>query len=236
LGNCRVENGKYAVLIKGQQVRVSEETHNLSNCNLEAGSVIRIYRQAPTEEGADLLVPRTPKRKKSPVMETKEVQAPKPVVVQAKESVVEVPSVEEAASEDELTEQVLIPSEVEQAVATAQQLGGDYAPMVAIALAGIAVLGGKKAWSFYSERAEQRHEIQMKKLEMEQSSSNEDGQSPPACQAVHASLKAEVSAMQTKLGLVEKKLLFVDDFDPEDLERRVKKLSKNVKALQEEIE
>ena len=80
------------------------------------------------------------------------------------------------------------------------------------------------------------YKVQMKKLEMEQNSSNEDGQSPPACQAVHASLKAEVSAMQTKLGLVEKKLLFVDDFDPEDLERRVKKLSKNVKALQEEIE
>ena len=42
MGNCRVEGGKYAVLIKGQRVRVSEETHNLSNCNLEAGSVIRI--------------------------------------------------------------------------------------------------------------------------------------------------------------------------------------------------
>jgi predicted component of type VI protein secretion system len=42
--------------------------------------------------------------------------------------------------------------------------------------------------------------------------------------------------MQKKVGLMEKKLLIMDDFDPEDLERKVKKLTKSVKSIREELE
>ncbi len=221
MGACEVKSGNYAILLEGSNVRVDQKTHSIKDCLIDTGSVIRIYSRTPTEQEADLLDPGRP----APV-ETKEMP----------EETKELVETEEPPAEEEVSEQILVPSEIEQAVVTANELSGDYGPILAVVMAGIAVMGGKKAWSFYSQKAEQRHEMEMKKLEMEQKSSNSDGQSPPACQAVHAKLEAEVSAMQKKVGLMEKRLLVMDDFDPEDLERKVKKLTKSVKSIREELE
>tara|TARA_Y100001970_G_scaffold9907_1_gene11700 strand:- start:4147 stop:4815 length:669 start_codon:yes stop_codon:yes gene_type:complete len=221
VGACEVKSGNYAILLEGSNVRVDQKTHSIKDCLIDTGSVIRIYSRTPTEQEADLLDPGRP----APV-ETKEMP----------EETKELVETEEPPAEEEVSEQILVPSEIEQAVVTANELSGDYGPILAVVMAGIAVMGGKKAWSFYSQKAEQRHEMEMKKLEMEQKSSNSDGQSPPACQAVHAKLEAEVSAMQKKVGLMEKRLLVMDDFDPEDLERKVKKLTKSVKSIREELE
>lgn len=221
MGACEVKSGNYAILLEGSNVRVDQKTHLIKDCLIDTGSVIRIYSRTPTEQEADLLDPGRP----APV-ETKEMP----------EETKELVEIEEPPAEEEVSEQILVPSEIEQAVVTANELSGDYGPILAVVMAGIAVMGGKKAWSFYSQKAEQRHEMEMKKLEMEQKSSNSDGQSPPACQAVHAKLEAEVSAMQKKVGLMEKRLLVMDDFDPEDLERKVKKLTKSVKSIREELE
>ena len=221
MGACEVRSGNYAILLENSNVRVDRKTHSIKDCLIDTGSVIRIYSRTPTEQEADLLDPGSP----APV-EIKEMPE------EAKELV----EIEEPLAEEEVSEQILVPSEIEQAVVTANELGGEYAPILAVVMAGIAVMGGKKAWSFYSQKAEQRHEMEMKRLEMEQKSNNSDGQSPPACQAVHAKLEAEVSAMQKKVGLMEKKLLIMDDFDPEDLERKVKKLTKSVKSIREELE
>ena len=218
---CEVKSGNYAILLEGSNVRVDQKTHSIKDCLIDTGSVIRIYSRTPTEQEADLLDPGRP----APV-ETKEMP----------EETKELVEIEEPPAEEEVSEQILVPSEIEQAVVTANELSGDYGPILAVVMAGIAVMGGMKAWSFYSQKAEQRHEMEMKKLEMEQKSSNSDGQSPPACQAVHAKLEAEVSAMQKKVGLMEKRLLVMDDFDPEDLERKVKKLTKSVKSIREELE
>jgi hypothetical protein len=218
---CEVRSGNYAILLENSNVRVDQKTHSIKDCLIDTGSVIRIYSRTPTEQEADLLDPGRP----APV-ETKEMP----------EETKELVEIEEPLAEEEVSEQILIPSEIEQAVVTANELGGDYGPILAVVMAGIAVMGGKKAWSFYSQKAEQRHEMEMKRMEMEQKSNNNDGQSPPACQAVHAKLEAEVSAMQKKVGLMEKKLLIMDDFDPEDLERKVKKLTKSVKSIREELE
>ena len=218
---CEVKSGNYAILLEGSNVRVDQKTHSIKDCLIDTGSVIRVYSRTPTEQEADLLDPGRP----APV-ETKEMP----------EETKELVEIEEPLAEEEVSEQILVPSEIEQAVVTANELGGEYAPILAVVMAGIAVMGGKKAWSFYSQKAEQRHEMEMKRLEMEQKSNNSDGQSPPACQAVHAKLEAEVSAMQKKVGLMEKKLLIMDDFDPEDLERKVKKLTKSVKSIREELE
>ncbi len=218
---CEVKSGNYAILLEGSNVRVDQKTHSIKDCLIDTGSVIRVYSRTPTEQEADLLDPGRP----APV-ETKEMP----------EETKELVEIEEPLAEEEVSEQILVPSEIEQAVVTANELGGEYAPILAVVMAGIAVMGGKKAWSFYSQKAEQRHEMEMKRMEMEQKSNNNDGQSPPACQAVHAKLEAEVSAMQKKVGLMEKKLLIMDDFDPEDLERKVKKLTKSVKSIREELE
>ena len=229
---CEVKSGNYAILLENSKVRVDQKTHAIDDCLIGTGSVIRIYSNTPTAGEADRLDPGRPKAK-AKKSKVEQDMSEKTEEQQPTQELVEVESV---PLEETVSEQILVPSEIEQAVATANELGGDYGPVLAVVLAGIAVMGGKKAWSFYSQKAEQRHEMEMKKLEMEQKSSNSDGQSPPACQAVHAKLEAEVSAMQTKVGLMEKKLLVMDDFDPEDLERKVKKLNKAVKSIREQID
>jgi hypothetical protein len=206
--DCTVKGGKYAVLLKDNNVRVSEETHSLTGCKLEDGSVIRIYTELPTEEEADRLVPENPRSLK--VEEEEQV-----------ETVAEIP----------------VSAEIEQVTDAATQLGGEYAPIVAVVLALLAVLGGKKAWSFYSERAEQKHEIELKKLEMQRDMAGAGAVSPPPCQAIHAKLEAEVAEAKAKVGLLEKRLLVLgDDFDPEDMERQLRRLQKAVKFLQEDGE
>ena len=229
---CEVKSGNYAILLENSNVRVDQKTHAIDDCLIGTGSVIRIYSNTPTAGEADRLDPGRPKAK-AKKSKVEQDMSEKTEEQQPTQELVEVESV---PLEETVSEQILVPSEIEQAVATANELGGDYGPVLAVVLAGMAVMGGKKAWSFYSQKAEQRHEMEMKKLEMEQKSSNSDGQSPPACQAVHAKLEAEVSAMQTKVGLMEKKLLVMDDFDPEDLERKVKKLNKAVKSIREQID
>ena len=229
---CEVKSGNYAILLENSSVRVDQKTHAIDDCLIGTGSVIRIYSNTPTAGEADRLDPGRPKAK-AKKSKVEQDMSEKTEEQQPTQELVEVESV---PLEETVSEQILVPSEIEQAVATANELGGDYGPVLAVVLAGMAVMGGKKAWSFYSQKAEQRHEMEMKKLEMEQKSSNSDGQSPPACQAVHAKLEAEVSAMQTKVGLMEKKLLVMDDFDPEDLERKVKKLNKAVKSIREQID
>jgi len=229
---CEVKSGNYAILLENSNVRVDQKTHAIDDCLIGTGSVIRIYSNTPTAGEADRLDPGRPKAK-AKKSKVEQDMSEKTEEQQPTQELVEVESV---PLEETVSEQILVPSEIEQAVATANELGGDYGPVLAVVLAGMAVMGGKKAWSFYSQKAEQRHEMEMKKLEMEQKSSNSDGQSPPACQAVHAKLEAEVSAMQKKVGLMEKKLLVMDDFDPEDLERKVKKLNKAVKSIREQID
>ena len=229
---CEVKSGNYAILLENSKVRVDQKTHAIDDCLIGTGSVIRIYSNTPTAGEADRLDPGRPKAK----AKKSKVEQDMSEKTEEKQPTQELVEVESVPLEETVSEQILVPSEIEQAVATANELGGDYGPVLAVVLAGIAVMGGKKAWSFYSQKAEQRHEMEMKKLEMEQKSSNNDGQSPPACQAVHAKLEAEVSAMQTKVGLMEKKLLVMDDFDPEDLERKVKKLNKAVKSIREQID
>ena len=229
---CEVKSGNYAILLENSSVRVDQKTHAIDDCLIGTGSVIRIYSKTPTEGEADRLDPGRPKAE----AKKGKVEQDMPEKTEEQQPTQELVEVESVPLEETVSEQILVPSEIEQAVATANELGGDYGPVLAVVLAGMAVMGGKKAWSFYSQKAEQRHEMEMKKLEMEQKSSNNDGQSPPACQAVHAKLEAEVSATQKKVGLMEKKLLVMDDFDPEDLERKVKKLNKAVKSIREQID
>ena len=151
MGACEVRSGNYAILLENSNVRVDRKTHSIKDCLIDTGSVIRIYSRTPTEREADLLDPGSP----APV-EVKEMPE------EAKELV----EIEEPLAEEEVSEQILVPSEIEQAVVTANELGGEYGPILAVVMAGIAVMGGKKAWSFYSQKAEQRHEMEMKRLEM----------------------------------------------------------------------
>lgn len=132
----------------------------------------------------------------------------------------------------ELSEMVGVSQDITAAADAAKSLGGDYAPMVAIALTGMAVAGGSKAWSFYRERAEQKHEQEMQKLKMEAQSQGMEGEQPPPCKVATAKMQAEVDALKSKIGSIEKKTSMISaDFDGEDVERQIKRMKKRIDEL-----
>jgi len=125
--------------------------------------------------------------------------------------------------------------DVTAAADAAAKLGGDYAPLVAIVLAAIAVLGGSKAWSFYKERSAQQHELAMKQLELNAQAQVPTVQ-PPPCQAAQAKVEAQLSEhasqlaeLQKKQAAAERKAASLPDVDVGELDERVAKLEKAAK-------
>jgi hypothetical protein len=136
------------------------------------------------------------------------------------------------AAVNDLVESVGVSQDITAAADAAKSLGGDYAPMVAIALAGMAVAGGSKAWNFYRERAEQKHEQEMQKLKMEAQSQGMEGEQPPPCKAASAKMQAELDDVKAKLSAVQKKTSMISaDFDGEDVERQIKRMKKRIDEL-----
>ena len=137
-----------------------------------------------------------------------------------------------APAVSDLVESVGVSQDITAAADAAKSLGGDYAPMVALALAGMAVAGGSKAWSYYRDRAEQKHEQEMQKLKIEAQSKGLEGEPPPACQAANQKIQAEVDALKSKIGSIEKKTSMISaDFDGEDVERQIKRMKKRIDEL-----
>jgi hypothetical protein len=158
-------------------------------------------------------------------------ETPKPDVTPKPEST-EVKTFDPGPDPPELSEMVGVSQDITAAADAAKSLGGDYAPMVAVALAGMAVAGGSKAWSFYRERAEQKHEQEMQKLKMEAQSQGMEGEQPPPCKVATAKMQAEVDALKTKIGSIEKKTSMISaDFDGEDVERQIKRMKKRIDEL-----
>ena len=201
--DCTLKQGSRAILLDGGEVRYQRETHKIQDCSLESGSTIRIYTEAPSEREADRLLT---KRK---VKEMEEEQI-------------------------ETVEEIPVSAEIEQATSVASDIGGEYAPVLAVVLALLAVLGGKKAWSFYSERAEQKHELELKKLEIQRDMAGAGSAPPPSCQTVYTKIEASLEETRAKVASLEKRLIVLgDDFDSEDMERKVKRLQKAVRDLQD---
>ena len=196
------------------------------DCELKLGETIRIYDEdilekenkvmsAPVETAAVPVATPEPTPEPEPVVEAKPAPAPVP----------------------ELTETVGVSQDITAAADAAKSLGGDYAPMVAIALAGMAVAGGSKAWNFYRDRAEQKHEQEMKKLEIEAQSKGMDGQQPPPCAAKSTAMQAEIDGLKAKIAGIEKKTASISaDFDGDDVERQVKRMKKRIDELFEIVE
>ncbi len=201
--DCTLKTGSRAILLDGGEVRYQRETHKIHDCSLESGSTIRIYTEAPSEREADRLLT---KRKVEP-MEEEQI---------------------------ETVEEIPVSAEIEQATSVASDIGGEYAPVLAVVLALLAVLGGKKAWSFYSERAEQKHELELKKLEIQRDMAGAGSAPPPSCQTVYTKIEASLEETRAKVASLEKRLIVLgDDFDSEDMERKVKRLQKAVRDLQD---
>jgi len=103
-----------------------------------------------------------------------------------------------------------------------------------IILALIAVVGGGAAWKTYQKFSEQRHEQAMKKMDIDAKAQGLAGAQPPPCQVKQVEVDAKLAAFETRIAATEKKSAALSaDFDGDDIERRVKKLEKVVKALGE---
>jgi|TARA_E500000305_G_scaffold88585_1_gene75368 hypothetical protein len=197
-----------------------------TDCELKIGSSIRIYDETPTEEETKPVANETKTEKPAPAPEPVEQPAPAPTPAPEPTETVAAPAV------SDLVESVGVSQDITAAADAAKSLGGDYAPMVAIALAGMAVAGGSKAWSYYRDRAEQKHEQEMQKLKIEAQSQGMEGEQPPPCQAANQKIQAEVDALKSKLSAVQKKTSMISaDFDGEDVERQIKRMKKRIDEL-----
>lgn len=134
----------------------------------------------------------------------------------------------------QLSETLGVASDITAAADAAQALGGEHAPVVAVALAGMAVAGGSKAFKLYRDWAEQKHEREMKRLEIEAQNQGLEGEQPPPCAVKSAAMQAEIDGLKTKLAGIEKKTASISaDFDGEDVERQVKRMKKRVDEIDE---
>lgn len=111
-----------------------------------------------------------------------------------------------------------------------QQLGAEN-PMLAIALAGIAVLGGGAAWKQWGKMSEQKHEQAMKQMELQASAqANAPTVQPPPCQAADAATQARISALEGRLAKAEQASSSLSVGLSDEMEERIAKLEKAVKA------
>jgi hypothetical protein len=108
-----------------------------------------------------------------------------------------------------------------------QAIGAEN-PMLALALAAIAVLGGGAAWKQWGKMSEQKHEQAMKQLELQASAqASVPTVQPPPCQAADAATQAKLAALEARMAKAEKASLSFEG--GEDLDEKIEGMVK--KAL-----
>ena len=112
--------------------------------------------------------------------------------------------------------------------AVTQQGGGDT--NLSMLLAILAVVGGGAAWKFYTQYSEQKHEQKMKQMELDAKTAGLAGASPPPCQTAQAEMKAEIESLKTKVNST---AALLEDVDIDFYARKIKKLDKRLKKLEE---
>lgn len=121
-------------------------------------------------------------------------------------------------------------ADVSAAADAAASLGGDYAPLVGLALAAMAILGGKQAWSFYKERSERQHELEMTKLKMQAQDPNSR---PHPCKNAQLDIDKRFEELENKINKIERKSVSLDTEDIEDMMRKVRKLERAMRDSDE---
>ena len=107
------------------------------------------------------------------------------------------------------------------------------ANMITVALAVVGVAGGGAAWKFYQSHSKNKHEEAMKRLEIEEQRSQKQDDQHQACNASRMALEAKVATLTAKVEELSSKgsgsSFDLGDFDPEELEQRLKKLEESLK-------
>lgn len=130
-----------------------------------------------------------------------------------------------AAAHETVVEQPVAPAFDPMAVAQAN-------PMLAFALAALAVVGGGAGFKLWTKMSEQRHETRLKELELEAQKAGLNGAQPPPCQAKQTETDAKMAVLEARMGKMEKTSGGLPDgFDGEELEKRVAKLEAAMKRM-----
>jgi uncharacterized protein HemX len=138
------------------------------------------------------------------------------------------------------TEQPATPSAADLG-ALAQQTGGN--PILTIALAAIAVLGGGAAWKHWQKVSEQKHEQAMEDKRLAAQEKGLSGAQPIPCQTVTkvqaeaiTKLSEAVAAHDARIGAVEKKSKSMSaDFDGDEATERLEKAEKAIRDLRKTL-
>lgn len=191
-------------------------------CDLASGAVLTLH------DGASSAHPEVHPMDTPAPTPTAPVESPTPAPVESPASA-PVPAPAPVAT-TEHTEQASTPSADELGKLVNTSGGGT----TGIVLAVLAVVGGGAAWKTYQRISEQKHEQNMKKLELDAKMAGLGGAQPPPCAVKQTEVDAKLSAFDARLAAAEKKSATLSaDFDADDVERRIKKLEKAVKAMNE---
>ena len=238
--DCHYKSGDVIIIREGDELSPLKNP----DCIIEQGVTIRFYVTEPVEEPAidteeenkKNIVPNNEvseqfsnSKKEVPKMEPVQqqdqpIQQPQQEAPQAAPVVVAAPQpVQTVATTTAAPE---APFDVNQLITSTGGGGG-----VAVILAILTIVGGGAAWKFYQKFAEQKHEQEMKKLELQANAQGLNGAQPPPCQAANAAIEAKLAAIEGKIASVEKKTSsFSAGFDAEDVEERIVKLEKKLKS------
>jgi uncharacterized protein HemX len=105
-------------------------------------------------------------------------------------------------------------------------------PMLALALAVLAVVGGGAGFKLWTKMSEQKHEQKLKEMELQSQAQGLGGAQPPPCQAKQAEMDAKLAALESRVAKAERTSLAMgDDFDPDDIQKRIIMLERTMKRI-----
>jgi len=105
-------------------------------------------------------------------------------------------------------------------------------PMLAFALAALAVVGGGAGFKLWTKMSEQKHEQKLKEMELEAQKAGLNGAQPPPCQVKQTEVDAKLAVLEARMGKMEKASAALPaDFDGEGLEKRIAKLESAMKRI-----
>lgn len=110
------------------------------------------------------------------------------------------------------------------------------ANMITVALAVVGVAGGGAAIKLYQNMVKSKHDEAMKRLEIEQQRSDKQDDQHQACNAARAALEARVATLSAKVEELAAKptssgsSFDLGEFDPEEIEQRLKKIEESLKT------
>jgi hypothetical protein len=203
----------------------------LESCHFEGGSQMVFWNIEPELEAGEAVdagqvvtepTARTPSVSK-PAQKPVEVSAPAAAVEEA-----------HAAADAAAAKAQAVVEQPVAAVADLKNAIPADANLFTVLMGAVAVAGGAAAWKFYDSHSKRKHEQEMARIEKQDSQ-------PGECKA-HGVMKAEISAVSSKVDAVvakmdemskksEEQRLTMGDWDVDDFTERLEKVEKKVKKL-----